>query len=747
MKRTAQEQTTKSLNREQSPSLWMLVGIPACLVATTIASYYASLAYNFQFDDIANIKKMFDIRHNTLAKLFFARPRWISQWLNTVYYGYVKFDPYLYRVGNLIIHSIGGILVFYLIYTLFSGLRAQNFFKRNSLAIAATTAGLFLLHPVQTQTVSYVIQGQLEGMAGVFTIAIVLFFVKWVQATTPRGRWGFGTLLIVTSLLSIGTKEITIVAPLMVLLTDWFFVAQGNWSEIKGRWQKHAAVWAAIILTYVYFKAGFMLKAATFQLESRNNIGNQLTQDPAQKIYPLHFAISQFKVIVHYLVMFVWPFNISVEYDWMLSTSFFAADCFLPFLSLVALWSYLGYLFSKNKTNILVFAFAWFFIAVLPRSSIIPSSELLVDYKTYLASVGVLLLIASALVWVITAMGEQARKRMALAAITPITSGALACMLALVGYGAHERNKVWRSGLEFWGNIIANAPGKARAYNNYAVALSDLKRYAEAVPFYKKAVQMDGKYPDPLNNLAVVYSILGDTDAAIVAMRKTIEIQPYYPEAYNNLASFYIQKKEYDKAEKMLKIALKLRKHYGKAYFNYGKLYLQQEKFDEALPYFKKACMEADMDIEPGFKVYAQVAFKAQKWDEAVIAVSKLCELNPSSVEYNGQLGQALLMDKQYAKSLSVFERLVQVKPEEPKYWFNAGEAAYQLEEYQKGRDYFSKAQSLGYKTPNVYVRLASCYSELDQRKEAREALLIAQGLPDVSTDLKAQIKAQMTKL
>lgn len=746
MKRTNQE-AIRNQHLEQSPSLWALIGIPACLVATTIASYYASLSYNFQFDDIANIKKMFDIRHNTLSKLFFARPRWISQWLNAMYYSYVKFDPYLYRVGNLIIHSIGGILVFYLIYTLLSGLRTQSFFKRHSLAIAAITAGLFLLHPVQTQTVSYVIQGQLEGMAGVFTIAIVLFFVKWVQATTQRGRWGFGALLLATSLLAIGTKEITIVAPLMVLLTDWFFVAQGNWSEIKSRWGKHAVVWAAIMFTYIYFKAGFMLKAATFQLESRNNIGNQLTQDPTQKIYPLHFAISQFKVILHYLTMFVWPFNISVEYDWMLSTSFFAADCFLPFLSLAALWSYLGYLFSKNKTNIVVFAFAWFFIAVLPRSSIIPSSELLVDYKTYLASMGVLLIIASALVWLVTTLGEQARKRMALVSITPITSGVLACMLAMVAFGAHERNKVWRSGLEFWGNIIANAPGKARAYNNYAVALSDLKRYSEAIPFYKKAVQMDGKYPDPLNNLAVVYSILGDTDAAIVAMRKTIEIQPYYPEAYNNLASFYIQKKEYEKAEKMLKIALKLRKHYGKAYFNYGKLYLQQEKYAEALPYFKKACMEADMDIEPGFKVYAQVAVKAEKWDEAVLAISKLCELKPSNIEYNGQLGQALLMDKQYAKSLSVFERLVQVKEDEPKYWFNAGEAAYQLGEYQKGRDYFGKAQALGYKTPNLYVRLASCYSELDQRKEAREALIVAQGLPEVSADLKAQIKQQMTKL
>lgn len=744
------KQSPQHITAGQASRWWQMILIPVALVATTVASYYASLSYGFQFDDIANIKKMFDIRHDTFAKLFFARPRWISQWLNTLYYSKVQFNPMLYRVGNVMIHSVGGLLVFYLVYTLLAGLRKQSFFKDNCLAIAATTAGLFLLHPVQTQTVSYVIQGQLEGMAGVITVAIVLCFVYWVRATTPFARWSLGALLAFICALSIGAKEITIVAPFLVLLTDWFFIAQGDFAQMRKRWLDHALVFASILLTYVYFKGTFMFKAATLQLESVNNIGNQLTQERTAKILPIQFAISQFKVILHYIVMFIWPFKplgISVEYDWMLSTSFFAADCLLPFLSLVSLWSYLAYVLSKNKTNVIVFGFAWFFVAVLPRSSIIPSSELLVDYKTYLASVGMLLIVASAVVWLFKWIVQTMQQRTQVVASAPLVSCALACLLVGAGYATHERNKVWRSGLDFWGNVMENAPGKARAYNNFAVALCDQKKYREAIPFYKKAVLMDAKYPDPWNNLAVIYSLLGDVDGAIDAMKNTIRIQPYYPEAYNNMASFLMQKKDYEGAEKNLKVALKLRKHYGKAYFNYGKLYMMQEKLDQALPYFKQACLDADMDNEAGFKVYAQVAFKMQDWKESAIALQRLCQLAPSNLEYKAQLAQVYLMDKQNEKALAGFQALTRLNPNEPRYFFNVGEAAFNLEDIPTAREYYLLAQEKGYNSANLLLRLASCYDAQGDRHATREALLAAQECTDITPELKKHVAFELAHL
>jgi Tfp pilus assembly protein PilF len=167
-----------------------------------------------------------------------------------------------------------------------------------------------------------------------------------------------------------------------------------------------------------------------------------------------------------------------------------------------------------------------------------------------------------------------------------------------IGWATYERNKVWSSGEEFWLNVIKNAPGKARAYNNYAVALSEKGQYKESIPLYQKAIDMDGAYPDPLNNIAVAYSFIGDLDRAIEALKRSIMIQPLYPEAYNNLASFLITKKEYDQAVKFLDYAILIRPYYGKAFFNKGKIHLLKNEPEQAFECFKNACTKADLEIE-----------------------------------------------------------------------------------------------------------------------------------------------------
>ena len=73
----------------------------------------------------------------------------------------------------------------------------------------------------------------------------------------------------------------------------------------------------------------------------KNNIGNVLTHNPAIQITPYYFFISQFKVVLHYLWIFIWPFAISVEYDWKLAKSLFAADCIIPLMILMCIGAFI----------------------------------------------------------------------------------------------------------------------------------------------------------------------------------------------------------------------------------------------------------------------------------------------------------------------------------------------------------------------------------------------------------------------
>ncbi len=728
---------------------WQLSLIPLLVLpALTFLFYYPSLNYSFQFDDLANITKFFDIRHYHFSRLFFSTTRWISYWLNSVHYSWGKFNPFTYRLGNVIIHSLTGVLIYYFLMLALPRIKNQKFVSTHAFFIAFTAAALFLLHPVQSQTVSYVIQGQLEGTATLFILAMSVCLMLSEYARTQGLKIFFMALVFALGILACGTKEIAIMSPFLMMVVDWFFIARGEWASFKKRIGIHALLAVTVIGIYIYFlKFSFFSKAITLKMEARNNIGNVLTEKVTDKILPVHFFISQFKVIVHYLFMFVWPFNICVEYDWKLVKSFFSYDCFIPFFFLCSLAGGIYYLLKNNATSIIAFGFLWFFVAIAPRSSFIPSSELLTDYKTYLSSMGPMLLLALALV-----------KLLSLALETPympalvqrynnhLKSTVLLSFLCCVGYAAYVRNHVWRSGEEFWLNVIQNAPGKARAYNNYAVAMSEKGLYKESLPYYIKAIDMDNQYPDPLNNLAVAYSFLGDTDKAIECLQKSIKIQPHYPEAYNNLASFLINKQRYDEAEKALSLALHLRPHYGKAYFNWGKIWLSRNEQDKALECFRNACLKGDLDNADGFKIYAKVALSMKKGEEAIVACKKLLELERNA-DNLFLLASAYNINNNLQESKQVCLQVAQARPADFGIWYNLGELAIQMNQFQEAIGYFRKAYQINNAQPQAPFKIAYCHIQLQNRTEAQKQLREIVDAQQFNEQIKGLARNELAKL
>jgi tetratricopeptide (TPR) repeat protein len=708
--------------QKQSILYWIIPSSVLSLITAMV--YLPSLHYEFQFDDIANITKHFDIRHNSITNLFFSGTRWISYWLNSIYYSVGKFDPFAYRLGNVTLHTANGLLIFFILYTALSQLKKNSFFKTNAWLISCTAALLFLIHPVQTQTVSYVIQGELEGLAMLFILSMCLCLLKTSQVQTIGKKTALTVLLFVLALFSTGTKEIAFISPALLILFDWFLIAQGDWKSLKSRLAIHATLFAFVTGIYLWLlKPAFFTKLITLSQNAKNNIGNIITHDPASPITPWMFFISQFKVILHYLWIFIWPFSISVEYDWMLVRGLFAPDCIFPLIGLLSIAYGVYQLLRKDAAHPLAFGFLWFAVAMAPRSSLIPSSELIVDYKTYMASFGWLLVLAVGLVYVFIKISNALKTTSRFA--NPIHAQiAFVFLFALpLGLATASRNTIWRSGVEFWANIIQNAPGKARAYNNYGVELSQrLQQFAQAIPYFQKAASMDAKYNDPWNNLAVAYSHLGKIDEAIAALKQGLAINPYYPEGYNNLASFFLQKKQPDQAEKCLEIALKIRPYYGKAYFNMGRVYLDKGDQEKAWHYFKDACTKADMDNDIGFNTYGKVSLALQKYDDAIIGFTKTLEISPRYPEAKFNLANTLFLKQRYTESIALFEQVLVETPHENRAWYNKGEAHLKLNQPDKALQCFNKTDRAN--MHHLPIRIAACYEKLGHVNMAKQELV-----------------------
>ena len=727
------EQATTISESQVSPLPWYYYIIPPSILSiVTFLFYFPSRHYDFQFDDIANITKFYDIRHTRFWDHCFTGPRWICRWLNSIHYSIGKFDSYSYRMGNIIQHIMLGVIIFYFLVLALRNLKKQSFFRDNAVSIALLTALLFLLHPVQTQTVSYVIQGKLEGVATFLIICMVFCF--WLAFTIQPGVGSFIARIsyFVFAALACGSKEIAIMSPLLVMLIDWFFVAQGSWVQMKKKWPFHLCSCATIYGLYLYFlKPEYFTSIFSFGLRVPNNLGNVITTSPLQPISPWAYCISELKVILHYLWIFIWPFNMSVEYDWVLSKGFFAPDCFFPFLALVLI-GYLVYrLMAKNSVNLIGFGIVWFALCIAPRSSIIPSAELIVDYKTYAASLGWLFVLACGLVWLVVYGTQRINSLQKIP--TPIIQGAITAVFVLgLGFMTMDRNTVWRSGLEFWGNMLKNAPGKARIYNNYGVELSQkLQKYQESIPYFQHAISMDKYYPDPHNNLAVVYAYLNKIDDAIKEMKDGLRINPNYAEGYNNLAAFYLQKKAYEPAEQCLNTALRIRPSYGKAYFNRGRVFAEQGKKDLALADLKSACTKADLDDSFGFSVYGRFALDNKYYEDAIFAFSKLVEFEPNNIESYFNLGNAYHLGGKLTNAVTMYEHALTINPSDVRCTLNLGETYFKLNNPAKALTYFEKIDLK--QVPHVALRIADCYGKLGNVEKSRHSLetLIAMPVPE----------------
>jgi len=375
-----------AVSQEQKKSCpnwkWTLAAV-VVLAAATIIAYYPSLSYKFQFDDIYNIQKFFHLRIQDFRTWAFGGPRWISYSLNSFHYQLGQHNPFVYRRSNMIFHVINGLLIFFVTYLSLLGLKKHANLVKKALPIAFFTSLLFLLHPVQTQTVSYVIQGQLEGLAHLFMIAIMLSYLFYCRAESWKTKAPLLVLITLLGIISCGTKEIAILSPIMLLLFDWFFISQGSFTELKKRWLFFMSYTALIAFQYArYLNFHFLKTSFLGTAVLPNNVGNVITANPEQTINPLTYCMSQFKVVVHYIFMFLWPFNISVDYDWKMPAHFFSTEVILPLFFLLSLLAGTLFLLRKDKTHIIAFCSLWFFIGLAPRSTIIPSTELVADYKT-----------------------------------------------------------------------------------------------------------------------------------------------------------------------------------------------------------------------------------------------------------------------------------------------------------------------------------------------------------------------------
>lgn len=428
----------------------------ATLVAVVVVSLPA-LSGPFLFDDLYLPFLVPQFRSQPLSVwLVNAHTRFVlvfTYWLNYQVSG--ASSTFGYHLVNVLLHYLNGILV----YLVVSGVvRRQPAAESQGRLLPAFAALLFLLHPLQTESVSYV-AGRSETLSATFCLAALAIFLS--QKTTVISTRAAIAVLALVGLACL-TKEHSLAILPLLLLTDYYWNPGFSMRGIRGNRKLYLPVAIAGLLAGAFI-------ARTLHLSKSAGFGM-----PELKWYEYFF--TQCRVIWIYIRLFVFPFGQNLDHDVPLSRSLLSDSAALAgFLALAALVLLAWY--QRRRYPLVSYGVLTLLILLAPTSSFIPLRDPLAEHRLYLPFLGFL--------FVTVGLLQHAQShRAAMAA-------ALVLLLAVAAGLSFARNRLWGDAVAMWQDSISKSPRKVRPRFGLAYALYESGRCSEAVAEYAAAARLE----------------------------------------------------------------------------------------------------------------------------------------------------------------------------------------------------------------------------------------------------------------
>jgi Flp pilus assembly protein TadD len=658
------------------------------IVLTALAAYYNSFSAPFIFDDQTAITENLTIRHfwSALSPLpkggVLGRP--VVNFSFALNYAVGGLQVWGYHAMNLAIHVLAGLTLFGIVrHSLQQPLLSKRFGDA-ALPLAFIVALLWTVHPLQTESVTSIVQ-RTESLMGLFYLLTIYCFIR---GTESRGQGSEGRsnkpvaggqkaggeiqkqaglrasasvfwLLAAVFFCALGmaTKEVMVTAPLVVLLYDRTFVA-GTFREAwqrRGGWHLGLFGTWLVLGSLVLQMGGSRGAAADFGLSTT----------------PWTYALTQCHAIVLYLGLAVWPHPLVFDYGTNVVQHLTEVAPQAVILALLVGET----LFMLWSRPALGFVGACFFLILAPSSSIVPLvAQTTAEHRMYLPLAAVIVLVVLGLY---TMIGPRSLLVFAAAAV------GLGCL-------TFQRNNDYGSELAIWSDTVAKRPDSARAHNNLGTALGNIpgrlpdaivefeaalkinpnwgrahfnlglalskipNRLPDAIAEYRAELQEHPNYPEVYNNLGVLLQQQGDVSAAIVQYKAALQIKPAYAEAHNNLGAALAKVRDRTpEAISEYEAALKINPAMTETHYNLGDLLARQGRYPIAAGEYEKA-----LALKPGYAeghlklglVFAHMG----RLNEASAQFEEALQIKPDlpSARENLELAQMLLA-KSHGKDLS----------------------------------------------------------------------------------------------
>jgi len=579
------------------------------LLSTIVLLIYSNtFKAPFVFDDNRNIQNNTSIRLGklTIENIVKAvseshlRSRPIANISFALNYYFHQYNVTGYHVVNVLIHVTTGIFLYFFVKTTLH-LPLLHFKDTTATWIASFTVLLWLVHPLHTQSVTYIVQ-RMNSMASMFYVLSMLLYIRGRLTLDKRRRWLLFTGCILAGILAIGSKEIALTIPFFLLLYEWYF-----FQDLSFVWFKKYLISFAGVMVFLALSALMYMGTETLHniLVVPDDFDFTLTER----------VLTEFRVVIVYLklLLFPHPSQLNIDYDFPLSRSLFD-----PISTLFALGTIIGMfglaLYISKKERLLSFCVLWFFGNLVIESSVI-MLDILFEHRTYLPSMLLSLL-------VVTLVVRYTK--------LPWLRVVVLCAVALVyAVWTYERNSLWANEIALWSDCVVKSPHKARPHTNLGYALMSQGNLKEAIHHYTEALRIAPSYVIAHNNLGDALARQGKVAEAVYHYTEALRLNPHYAEAHNNLGNALMDEGKAEEAVRHYTEALRLNPNAALFHNNLGSALAHQGKVEEAVRHYTEA-LRLNPNAAQVYNNLGNLLVRQGKVEEAVRYYTEALRLNPN---------------------------------------------------------------------------------------------------------------------
>jgi protein O-mannosyl-transferase len=461
-----------------------------------------------------------------------------------------------YHVVNFIIHLLSGIFLFFWLKLIISVSGKTGFSKWLPVVITL----FFLVHPVQIQSVTYIVQ-RMTSLAGMFFLLSVFLYTKgrisYLKEDNRLSSVIYLILSLVAGILGTLSKQNAVVFPLAMLLTELFFL-RGSDGKICKRYIITVVIVGGFVAVVYLFKNGIPFET--------------------KEITPIQYFVTQMTVVPRYFQMMILPFGLSIDHGVKVIKNFFdfKVICGASFLIGILVFA----IFQIKKRPLVSFGIFLIFISLIIESSIFPIRDMMFEQRIYLSLAG----FAIALWTLVFEFVSIKRPKL----LTPL----IIFVLLALSVGTFARNNVWNSRVEVWEKVTKMYPDHFRGWLGLGreYVASGERDVSKIIRCYERALEIEPENQSVLNDLSANYIKANKSDQAIGCLQKleNSENRNYRINALRTLGYIYLSRKDFNLSANYLNRVIQIDSKDTTALLGLSNLYIQTGDFNKGVLFSEK---------------------------------------------------------------------------------------------------------------------------------------------------------------